>query len=171
MVFGGTFTSRLSQEIREKRGWSYGVSSRLAADEHLGALTMRFYPSTEHTADAIALAADLYDAVCRDGVTHEELEAVRDHLIHGHPLSLETPARELQKRVTNWALGRPDDYVDGQLDRLRAVTLEQVNHALRTHLCPDDLELTVVCTADQLESDLARISRIQSVETVDYMEP
>ncbi|MEE2779719.1 MAG: pitrilysin family protein, partial [Myxococcota bacterium] len=68
MVFGGTFTSRLSQEIREKRGWSYGVSSRVGADAHVGAVTMRFYPATEHTGDAITLAGDMFEEVARNGV-------------------------------------------------------------------------------------------------------
>ena len=50
-------------------------------------------------------------------------------------------------------------------------TLEQVNHALRTHLRPDDLELTVVCTAADIRSEIAQIHRIQTLETIDYMEP
>ncbi len=71
-VFGGTFTSRLMQEVRAKRGWSYGASSRAGFDRQRDAFTMWTAPKATDAAACLALQLELLHAWRDAGVTAEE---------------------------------------------------------------------------------------------------
>lgn len=167
-VFGGTFTARLSHEIREKRGWSYGVSSSVAADRQIGTMTMRFYPANEQTVPAIRLADAMYQSFVSAGVTLVETEAAKRYLTQSHPLSIETPERELHQRLSLRLLGRDDDWLDGFSERIAAVTPEAIGNALRRHLDPDRMLTTVVCTAADLEEAIETWDRPTATRVVAY---
>ncbi|MGM0575040.1 MAG: M16 family metallopeptidase [Myxococcota bacterium] len=170
VVFGGTFTSRLSQEIREKRGWSYGAYSFLHVDRNLGTCLLRFYPSKKDAVPALKVADDLFRSLARDGVTDEELEAARSYVVHSHPMRVETAEKELHERLSARLLERPIDWHERFVERVRDVTRDEVNAALRRHLTPDRVVTCVVCTADDLHPDLVAWDRVDSVEVADYRE-
>jgi zinc protease len=167
-LFGGTFTARLSHEIREKRGWSYGVSSSVAADRHIGTFTMRFYPANDQTVPAIRLADAMYQSYVSAGATLVEVEAAKRYLIQSHPLSIETPERELQQRLNLRLLGRADNWLEGFSERISAVTPESIATAVRRHLDPDRMLTTVVCTAADLQDQLDIWDRPTATRVVAY---
>ena len=167
-LFGGTFTARLSHEIREKRGWSYGVSSSVAADRHVGTFTMRFYPGEEQTVPAIRLADSMLLSLIAAGAEEREVEAAKRFLIQSHPLGLETPEQELHQRLGLRLLGRDDAWLDRFTDEIAAIDVGQVNRALRAHLRPDQLLTTVVCTAPNLEDALALWDRPTHTQVLAY---
>jgi len=168
MLFGGTFTARLSHEIREKRGWSYGVSSSFGPDRHVGTFIMRFFPGNDQTVPAIRLADSMFQSLVAAGGTVVEVEAAKRYLIQSHPLSMETPERELLQRLGARLLGRDDQWVDRFTEQVSEITTEQVNHALRTHLDPDHLLTTVVCTASDLRDAVDTWDRPTATRTVAY---
>lgn len=167
-VFGGTFTARLSHEIREKRGWSYGVSSSVAADRNIGTFTMRFFPANDQTVPAIRLADAMYQSFVSAGATLVEVEAAKRYLIQSHPLSIETPERELQQRLSLRLLGRADDWLDGFSERIAEITPETIAVALRRHLDPDRMLTTVVCTAADLQDQIDTWDRPTATRVVAY---
>jgi zinc protease len=170
-VFGGTFTARLSHEIREKRGWSYGAYTYLSTDRHLGTLLTRFYPGVQDTVAAIKVADTMFCDLVRDGITADELGATKSYLKNGHVFSVDTPERKLSELVGARLVGRPDDFVDTYVDHIEAVTLDQVNAAMARHLTPNDMEWVVLGTASDLTESLAALSRVDVMETHDYRMP
>ncbi|TNF30349.1 MAG: insulinase family protein, partial [Deltaproteobacteria bacterium] len=170
-VFGGTFTARVSHEIREKRGWSYGAYSYLSTDRHLGTFTIRFYPSVADTLPAIQLADELFRDLVARGVTSDELEFARDYLANGHAFSIDTAERRLSELMSARLQGRPDGWVDGFVDAVRAVTPEQVDAALKRHFTPESLITSVVATASDLRDAITAWPRVSAIEDVDYREP
>ncbi len=168
VLFGGTFTARLSQEIRDKRGWSYGAYSYLATDQHLGTFTLRFYPAVADTLPAIELAHDLLTDLATRGATPADVAAAQRYLTNSHPFSLDTPNKRLHEVLTSRLRGRPADWLDRYLDRVAALTPADVNAALARHLHPADQVLTVVATASDLERPLRAWSRLASLDVVDY---
>lgn len=167
-LFGGTFTARLSHEIREKRGWSYGAYSYLACDRWLGTYVMRFYPGVEDTVKAMQLCDSLFQSLHGGGATEDEVANAKRYLVCSHPLGIETPEKELQQRVGLRLQGRPDDWLERFVPDVEAVTLGDVNRALRAHLTPGDLTVTVVCTAADLADSLGVWDGVASLEVVDY---
>jgi zinc protease len=170
-IFGGTFTARLSQEIREKRGWSYGAYSYLHGDKHLGTFVLRFYPGEEHAIDALEVTDALYRDFYREGPTAEELDTARRFVVNSHPMSLETAENRLHERLACRLLGRPDSWVDELIPAIKALTLDDLNSAIRRHLDPDNVLTTVVCTAEPLRERIAAWGRPVSTEVIDYETP
>jgi predicted Zn-dependent peptidase len=67
-------------------------------------------------------------------------------------------------------LGRPANWLETYVSRISAVTLDEVNAALRAHLSPSDLALTVVCTADTIREGVAALPFVSDVSVVPYDE-
>jgi zinc protease len=169
-IFGGTFTARLMQEIREKRGWSYGAYSRLFADRRTGAVTISYQPAVEDTVASLELGHALFEALSARGVTAEELAFARSYLANAFAFQVETPARRMWQHVQIELLGRPANWLETYVSRISAVTLDEVNAALRAHLSPSDLALTVVCTADTIREGVAALPFVSDVSVVPYDE-
>ena len=76
-IIGGSFTSRLNQDLREEHGWSYGAKSAFGFSKMRGLFVARAAVHTEHTGEALkAMIADL-EAFAKDGPTDEETEKSR----------------------------------------------------------------------------------------------
>ncbi|MDP6946883.1 MAG: pitrilysin family protein, partial [Myxococcota bacterium] len=166
-IFGGTFTARLSQEIREKRGWSYGAYSYLHGDRHMGTFVLRFYPGHDDTIPALEVADDLFRTYCSEGPTAEELEASRRYIVNSHPMSLETAEKRLHERLACRLLGREDGWSETFVPAVQALTLDDLNRAIERHLSPDDVFTTVVCTAAPLLPKAEAWGRAQSTDVID----
>jgi zinc protease len=167
-IFGGTFTSRMSAEIREKRGLSYGAYSYLTADRWLGTFMMRFYPAVKDTIETLDLCDTLFRAFVEDGATEEEVSFAKRYLVHTHVFSLETAERRLQEQVSCILHGHTEDWLTGYTARIEALSIDDVNGAIRRHLKPDRLIAGVVATARELSGPLERWGRVTSMSTRSY---
>lgn len=167
-TFGGTFTSRLSHEIREKRGWSYGAWSQVSADQRLGTFLMRFYPSATDLLPALQLTDELLSAFVADGPTDAELDAAQSYLQNGFVFSIDTASRRLSELLSARLLGHPDGWVDGTVDRLREIPHTHATRAVKAHIRPDDMIVAIVGTAKDLEPQLRAWSRIGDIQVIDW---
>jgi zinc protease len=166
--FGGTFTSRFSHEIREKRGWSYGAWSQVSGDQRLGTFMLRFYPTTKDTVPALALTDELLTDFCKTGPTADEFANAQSYLQNGFVFAIDTAVKRLAELVSSRLLGHPDDHVDSTVDRLKRVSYEHAVEAVQKHLRPADMAITIVGTASELEKDLRQLERVVSVDVVDW---
>jgi len=169
--FGGTFTSKLTQEIREKRGWSYSAYSALSTDRHLGSLTLRFGPAVKDTLPAIQLARDLLQEFKDKGPSDDDIAFAKGYLVKSHPFSIDTPGRQLNERLMARLQGRPDRFVDEYMASVEAVDADAVREAVAKHIHPDRMVVAVVCTADDLREPMASwdaLSGADAVKTVAY---
>ena len=167
-VFGGTFTARLSHEIREKRGWSYGAYSTLYALRSHGALVMRYYPARADTVAALELGLAMMRDWVADGVTEDEAAFARGYLHNHFPFRFESARKRLEQAVHLRLLGLPADHLDGYLDRIGAVTSDVANAALARHVRADDLTVVMVCSADGLQDAVRAVPGVGSVEVHPY---
>lgn len=153
-VFGGTFTARLMREVRSKRGWSYGASSRLGRDRAREAWSMWTFPAASDAAACVALQLQLLERLVEEGVSTRELSFARSYITRGHAFEVDTASKRLWQRIEVDLLDLPREYYTRYLDHLRDVTLDDVNAALRRRLPVKDLVLSVVCTAAELRAPL-----------------
>ena len=171
IIFGGTFTARLSQEIREKRGWSYGAYSYLHGDKHLGTFILRFYPGHGDTIPALEVADQLLRDYHQHGPTAEELENARRYIVNSHPMTLETAEKQLHERLACRMLGRDPAWLQTFIPAIKALTLEDLKRAIKRHLTPDDVVTTVVCSAEGLSEQLSAWGRPKRTRVIDYETP
>ncbi len=143
---GGGFVSRLTEQVREKRGLSYGVYSYFAPALEAGAFRIGLQTRPDQADEAVKVSKDVLAKFVADGPTEAELQAAKDNLTGGFPLLLDSN-RKLLGNIANIAwYDLPLDYLDTWIGRVNAVTVEQVKAAFERKLQPGR-EVTVVVGA------------------------
>ena len=143
---GGGFTSRLTHEVREKRGLTYGVTSHFAPGLHAGAFMIGLQTRPDQAAQALQVARDTLVRYVADGPTAAELRAAKDNLIGGFALRIDSNRKLLGNVVNIASNGLPLDYLEHWTDRIQALTAAQVRAAMQRKLQPDRM-VTVVLGA------------------------
>jgi len=167
LAFGGTFTSRLMQEIRVQRGWSYGASASLQRSRGPHWFRMHLAPSAEVTPDALALTWSLFEDVATSGITADELEFSKTYLGGNLPFRLATARQRVRTVVQNELFGLPASYVHELPGELARLGLEEVCQVARTWLHPDACLAVVVASADAMVPRLEAL-RHDSIDVVPY---
>ena len=143
---GGGFTSRLTNEVREKRGLTYGVTSHFAPGLHAGAFMIGLQTRPDQAAQALQVTRDTLARYVAEGPTPAELRAAKDNFIGGFALRIDSN-RKLLGNVVNIAHnGLPLDYLEHWTDTVQALTVAQVRAAMQRKLQPDRM-VTVVLGA------------------------
>jgi len=167
-AMGGTFTSRLVREIREVRGWSYGVASSITAGRDFGTLVVHFFPNTKDTVPAIRLALDMLRDAAAHGLPEEEVAFARDHLANQFPFRVETSRKRADEVLADLLYDRPTGFLDGYIASVKAQDVGAVAAALHRQYRPDEAVIVVVGTAKDLVDDLKSIPGVSSIEVVPY---
>ena len=162
-AFGGTFTARLMQEVRVKRGWSYGAYSRVSSGRELGAFQVSFYPKTEDTAPALELVLSMLEDLKDKGLDPAEVDFAQQHKTQAFPFQLETHARRLSLLLDARFLGRPKDWLRSYEERVLAVTHEQVAGALQRNIDPHNMVIAVTCTAADVIDSIRALPDVSKV--------
>jgi zinc protease len=141
---GGGFSSRLTDQVREKRGLTYGVDSYFAPSKQPGPFSITLQTKKENTDEALGLVRKILAQFVADGPTDTELRAAKDNLINGFPLRIDSN-RKLLTNVANigW-YGLPLDYLDTWTAQINKVTRDQVRAAFQRHVHPDAMATVIV---------------------------
>lgn len=167
-AFGGTFTARLMQEVRAKRGWSYGAYSRLQHEQQREAWYMWTFPSMSCAADCAALQLELLQEWVEGGITGEECRFAKRYLINSHCFDVDTPAKRLDAELEIPLLGVPRRYVHDYTGLVRAVSLSEARDATQRRISCRDVAIVVVATASEVASQFERLPGVRSVEVIPY---
>lgn len=148
---GGSFESRLMQEVREKRGLTYGVYTYLAPRD-LAALYMGGVASAnDRIAQAVTVIRDEWAKMAENGVTQEELDKAKTYLTGAYPLRFDGNAPIADIMVGMQMEGLPIDYIATRNDMINAVTLDEVNRVAAELLHPENLHFVVVGKPEGLQ--------------------
>ena len=140
---GGGFVSRLQNEVREKRGLTYGASSNFGPGLHAGAFTVSLQTRPDQAAQALDVARTVVKDFVANGPTDAELKAAKDNLIGGFALLIDSN-RKLLSNISNIAWNDlPLDYLDTWTSQVDKVTLQDIKTAMAAKLQPDKM-VTVV---------------------------
>jgi zinc protease len=141
---GGGFSSRLTDQVREKRGLTYGVDSYFAPSKQPGPFSITLQTKKENTNEALGLVRQILSQYVAQGPTDAELKAAKDNLVNGFPLRIDSN-RKLLTNVANigW-YGLPLDYLDTWTAQINKVTRDQVRAAFQRHVHPDAMATVIV---------------------------
>lgn len=155
-AFGGTFTSRLMQEVRVKRGWSYGASSRVGFDRQRDAFTMWTAPAATDAPGCLTLQLDLLHTFRQEGITEAELDFVRRYLVRSHAFDIDTARKRVHQRIEADLYDLPAGYHAQYVERVQAVELAAARAAVRERISEADLVIAVVGTHSELGDAIAK---------------
>ena len=154
-VLGDGFLSRLNLDLREDKGWSYGVFSQVQHPVGPRSLLVLAPVQSDRTGDALRLLlADMTALPGKRPVEPGEVDRVTSGNIRGLPNRFETNAAVLQAVIQNERLGRPDDYQRTLPDRYRQIDAAALNAAAGRWLQPDGMTFVVVGDRKQIEPQL-----------------
>jgi predicted Zn-dependent peptidase len=165
-ILGGSFTSRLNQNLREKNQFSYGASSRFDMRLAAGPFVAGAGVQTDKTADAVREFFNELNAIRK--ITPEELAKAKNYLALSFPSEFETVG-DLSAHIEDMIVYRlPDNYFERYIANVQAVTLEQVQKAAATFIQPDRFAVVVAGDRKVIEPALRSLNlgpvRVLSVE-------
>lgn len=152
VVGGDGFSARLMNEVREKRGLTYGISTHLVMLDHSEYWQGGFASGNEKVAEAIKVVREVWAETAAKGVTEAELQAAKTYMTGSYPLRFDGNDNIAGILAGMQMIGLPADYVAHRNDMVRAVTLADVNRVARRLMTPDKLTFMVVGHPDGVVS-------------------
>ena len=157
-ALGGQFLSRLNMDLRETKGWSYGVSGTQSFLPNGSSYTISAPVQADRTADALAaLNTDLADFLGAKGMTAEELDLAVTNSVNALPGEFETSGALLGGMMRNDLMHRPEDYYAKLPARYKAVSVDQANAAMRAGIDVKGFTWVVVGDAAKLKPQLEKL--------------
>lgn len=148
---GGSFSSRLMEEVRVKRGLAYSVASYLYPLRH-GALVLgQLGTKNASTGVAIALVRREIDRIAKGGLTDKELADAKTYLTGSYPLRFDSNSEIAGELVGIQQENLGIDYVDRRNGLIEAVTKEDIARVTKRLFRPDALIVSVVGEPDMSE--------------------
>lgn len=141
---GAILSSRLAREVREKGGYAYSVGTSLLEDAHMVRWAGRAGSSGETALKAVQTIRKVWSQIAENGVTVQELEAIRDYLAGSWPLGF-TTSEDITERLAWLRLqGRSVDDVNAYPAAIRKITPDHVRRVARESLDPRRLCFVIV---------------------------
>ncbi|MEO0249295.1 MAG: pitrilysin family protein, partial [candidate division WOR-3 bacterium] len=141
---GGGLTTRLMEQIRDKRGLAYSVFSHFAAGKYEGSFRVVLQTKNASAREAVKLVTAGMERIREKPVSDAELQSAKKYLIGSFPLRLTTQGAiaSYLMQVEHMKLGH--DYAERYPKIMRDITVEDVQRAARAYLHPDRLIVVVV---------------------------
>ncbi len=140
---GGSFTSRLYQEVREKRGLAYGVWSSLRPMQNAGIWYAGTSTQTDRVGESVAVIQDVWREMAENGPSDEEVEQAVDYVVGSFLLSLSSSEAiaDILVSIQRQELGI--DYIDRRQEIYEGLTAEEVRAAAKRWLDPEALAIVI----------------------------
>ncbi len=144
LLGGAGFGSRLMEEIRVKRGLTYGAYCALRRTKPVSYLSGYLQTKLSTQDEAKALVQKVVDDFVSKGITADELQAAKEFLVGSEPLRTETLSQRLHRAYNEFYYGRPLGFSKAQLKKIEAVTLEEMNTFIKVHPELTELSFSIV---------------------------
>ena len=145
---GSTITGRLGANLREDKGWTYGVRCGFAAGMQAGGWMIETAVDATVAADAIREIEHELDRMLSEKLEDEELERAKEALILSLPRAFETPGRTVSRFATLEAYDLPEDYWEKFPEAVRRIDANLVSEMARRYFSPGSLARVTVGPAD-----------------------
>jgi len=143
-ILGGQgIESRLTAEVREKRGLTYGISTVLISKDSANVMLGQVASANDRIGAAIEVIRDEWRKLARDGVTAEELQAAQTYLTGAYPLRFDGNSQIARILVGMQRQGLGLDYIKTRNAKINAVTLPEINRVAAQLLKPEALNFVV----------------------------
>lgn len=144
-ILGGqSFNSRLFQDLRTRQGLAYSVFSVLQPLAEKGPFVAGLQTARAQAAHAERELLAAIEQWVRDGVSEDEFASAVDNLVNGFPLTIASNSALVGQLAAIGFYDLPEDWLDGWVERVEAVTRERLQERLRERFDPADLTLVVV---------------------------
>jgi zinc protease len=156
-ILGGSFTSRLNQNLREKHGYTYGARSRFDMRQSAGPFTASAEIVSAKTDSGLVEFMNELNAI-RDTVPSAELRKAKRYLQLGMPGDFETTQQIANQLVPVALYGLPLNYYNNYVANIEGVTQADVQRVARQYINPSTLAIVVVGDRKSIEAGLKAVN-------------
>ena len=157
---GGSFNARLFQNLREEHGYTYGAYSRLNQDRLIGSISAGASVRNEVTDSAVTEIIYEMERIVREPVSEENLALTKAVMAGSFSRSLESSQTVARFALNTARYNLPEDYYETYLEKLDAISIEDVQNAAKKFITPDNAYVVAVGDAKLLEEKLASFGEI-----------
>jgi zinc protease len=141
---GGGFVSRLTEEVREKRGLVYSVYSYFMPMAEIGPFQVGLQTKKEQAEDALKLVKQTLDNFIQNGITEAELKAAKANIIGGFPMRIDSNSKILDYLAVIGFYKLPLNYLDEYNRNVEKVTVAQIKEAFSRRLKTENFVTVIV---------------------------
>lgn len=160
-ILGGGAAARLFLNLREEKGYTYGVYSNFSALKYPGAWRAYGDVRTDVTEAAMAEFFREFQRIRDQKVAENELEDAKRSLVASFALSLENPDQLLGYAIIRKIYGFPVDYWDTYPARIMAVTTDDVQRMARKYINPENLQVVAVGDVSKIKSIMEKYGPVE----------
>lgn len=165
---GGSFTSRMTSKVRSDEGLAYSVGTRYETGSNdLGTFYAFCQTKSNTTVKALELMKSEVERIRSAPVSDDELELAKDSYINRYVFQFTSASQIVGQLMSLEYDDRPRDLLEVYIEKIRAVTKEDVHRVAQTYLHPDQVTYVVVGKKTELDGDLATLGPVTSIELKD----
>jgi zinc protease len=170
-ILGAGSASRLFLNLREEKGYTYGVYSSVIARKYAGPWTAGGDLRTEVTEGAMTEFLRELNRIRDEKVPEEELDAARRSVVAHFALSLESPQQVIGYAVARKAYNFPADYWDKYPAQIAAISADDVQRVARKYVNPATMQVVAVGDAGKIKTVLDKYGPVEIVAAADKTAP
>ena len=143
---GGMFQAKYMQEIRVKRGWSYGAYGNVDARRDGGSVYLYTFPKNDDTVEAIDVSLQLFtQAVEGTLVDEDSIQFSKNYMMRSYPFKIDTPEKIMAQKIYNKLVGKPENSLETYREKVNAVSYQDARAVARKHLHPENVKKLSWC--------------------------
>ncbi len=162
---GGSFTSRITEEVREKRGLAYSAGSRYGSDPFaVGVFRAFAQTKADEYSRAMKIIIEQIEKIRVDGPTEQELASAVDSYLNSQVFDYDSKSGMVRRLVNLKFQGRPLDTPERDMEIYARLTVNDILDAARKYLHPDRLTVFVVGDMQQFDRPLSDFGKVTEIE-------
>lgn len=158
-ILGSGFSGRLFKNLREDKAYTYGAYSSLEADKLVAEFSANASVRNNVTDSAITQFLIELDKLRNEPVTQKELDLAKSFIAGGFARSLESPQTVAGFALNTDMYNLPADYYQTYLQRLSAVTIDDVSRVAKKYITPSKARIVVVGNKDEVMDKLVTFDK------------
>lgn len=162
-VLGGSFNARLMQNLREDKGYTYGIRSSLNPDKLTGFFNSSCEVRNKVTDSAIVQILHEMKKLRTKEVPANELQSMKNYITGSFARQLERPETIARFAINSAIYNLPEDYYREYLKNLQDVEPETIKEMANKYLHPENAYIVVVGKADDILNDLKRLNSSENI--------
>lgn len=156
-ILGGSFTSRLNQNLREQHGYAYGAGSAFDMRRVSGSFFAAAGVQTDKTGESVGEFFKELTGMLKP-IPAEEVSRARNYIALGYPRDFETTQDIAAELADMFVHSLPEDYFNSYVQKIQAVTPEQVQAAAKKYIQPDKFAVVIVGDRKTIEAPIRALS-------------
>jgi len=167
-IIGGTFTSRLNKRLREKSGYTYGISSSFNMKKHTGEFLARTSVNTEVTANSIGIIIDELISIVSKQVLKEELDNAKNYIKGSFPLQMETSNSIASSVLRLKFYELEKDFYNTLFSKMEKITVEDIHETAKKHIHPENVIISIAGNAERISKSMEQFGNVSVLNNINF---